>query len=201
MFNVNRRSAAGVLALILLAGCKDALGPGSVDVASLNADVATMTTAFTNSVSLQNMAVLSQFFPAFSPVAGIRASLTPMSRQSRVARAAAERSLARSLSSLQPLFPPTVLGKTLAWDTASHTYLISNTLTGAPANGIRILIYNANTLTGQPLLPLSQTGYLELTDESGSLAALGVRLVQGATTVADYTVTFTDVPQGLQSSG
>ncbi len=193
MFILNRRSAAGLLSLTLLAGCKDALGPGSVDVASLSSGVTAMTAAFESSASLQDMFALSQFFPAYSSVPGVRAALrVPASRQAFLARAAADRSLARSLSaSPQALFPLAVLGKTLAWDTASHGYQINNTLGGAPVNGIRILVYTSNTLTSQPVLPLQQTGYLELTDESVAQGStLGVLLTQGSSTVIDYAMTF-----------
>jgi hypothetical protein len=202
MFILNRRSAAGLLALSLLAGCKDALGPGSVDVASLSANVATMTAVFTNSASLQDLAGLAPSLPLFSPVAGFRMTLGPISHQALVARGAAARSLVRSLSaSPQGLFPTTVLGKTLAWDTASHTYLVDNTLTGAPANGVRILIYSANILNSQPSLPLHQTGYLELTDESaGQVSTLGVRLAQGTTMVVDYAVTFARIVAGSDTT-
>lgn len=192
MFILNRRSAAGLLALTLLAGCKDALGPGSADVASLSSDVTAMTAAFMNSASLQDMSRLSPLFPLYSPAAGVRAAFpVSMSRQALLARAAAERSLARLLSSSpQALFPPAVLGRTLAFDAASYTYKIDSTLTGAPANGIRILIYATNALTGQPVLPLSQTGYLELTDKSSPQSpTLGVLLTFGAVTVVQYDVT------------
>ena len=65
----------------------------------------------------------------------------------------------------QALFPSDVLGKTFVWDTQTSAYVMG-TATGAPATGIRIVLYFTNAGTGEPFLPLSPIGSLDLTDKS-----------------------------------
>jgi hypothetical protein len=90
-----------------------------------------------------------------------------------------------------PPFPAILLPRTLACYTLSLTCKIDTTLSGAPANGIRILIYTSNPFTGQPALPLTQTGYLELTDKSSAATAtLGTLLALGTATIAQSDVMF-----------
>ena len=82
-----------------------------------------------------------------------------------------------------------MLGKTLVWDTTTHAYVVSS-LSGAPATGVRILIYAVNPVIAEPIVPVQQLGYVDLTDESTPAAdQLGVLLTLGASTIADYAVT------------
>jgi len=57
--------------------------------------------------------------------------------------------------------PAAALGKTFAYDTTLHQYVMTE-LPGAPANGVRFLLYAVDTVTAQPILPLEQTGYADL---------------------------------------
>lgn len=89
--------------------------------------------------------------------------------------------------------PWDMVGETLEWDPV-HGYVLSGR-TGAPTYGVRFLLYRMDWQTGYPLSPLSQVGYLDLTDRDGSGAeAVGVR---GVATdgpdrvIADYQVTLT----------
>jgi hypothetical protein len=87
------------------------------------------------------------------------------------------------------IFP--TAGTTYVWDPNSLGYVASS-LTGAPSNGIRFIIY---TLSGAyPAVPLNANGYVDFTDRSTATATiLGITLVAtsgtSAVTYADYTVT------------
>jgi hypothetical protein len=96
------------------------------------------------------------------------------------------------------MFPPTALGKTFVWDTTAKGYVASDQ-PGAPANGVRFVIYAVNdyvlggSLLVQPSLPLTPLGYVDLTDRSaGSTSVLGITLVgteaAEPVTYADYTL-------------
>ncbi|MFQ5746168.1 MAG: hypothetical protein ACE5HF_02985 [Gemmatimonadota bacterium] len=86
-----------------------------------------------------------------------------------------------------PIFPANLLGKTFVWDTATAAYVVDSTLTGAPANGVRFLLYAIDPFTGKPASPLNQIGHVDLVDQSTpSSTRLGVTAVSGGATVVDY---------------
>jgi hypothetical protein len=81
------------------------------------------------------------------------------------------------------------LGKTFVY--SGGTYVVSAE-TGAPANGVRFLLYALDPVTFLPAMPLDPTGYVDLIDlSSGSTAAARVIVVSGTTTYLDYRVTAT----------
>ncbi len=88
-------------------------------------------------------------------------------------------------------FPGGIRGATLEWDPADG-YLVSDR-PGAPANGVRLVLYEMDSATGYPSEPTTEIGYIDLTDEDRTLAErVGVRVVETGRTVsitlADYTV-------------
>lgn len=99
------------------------------------------------------------------------------------------------------IFPDSVLGKTFVWDTAAHGYAPS-TATGAPANGVRFVLYVLDLTTFLPAIPLTVDGDVDLTDQSTSTASvLGVTVLgppgPAPVTYAAYTIS---VPSGLPSN-
>ena len=91
-------------------------------------------------------------------------------------------------------FPSSIQGRTLVWDPAQNGYVIDTSLTGAPANGVRI-VYYVSDASGTPTSSATPLGYIDLTDEDRSLAErVGVRIVEYGATVsqdrelADYAV-------------
>jgi hypothetical protein len=58
--------------------------------------------------------------------------------------------------------PAAALGKTFTWDSDLGVYVESE-LTGAPANGVRFHLYLMDAEFETPVLPLVQTGYVDLT--------------------------------------
>lgn len=72
--------------------------------------------------------------------------------------------------------PLAVLGKTLVWDLLTESYVLSNpALPGAPASGVRFILYQINPTTGLPADPLVERGYVDLTRE-GTQANPAARL-------------------------
>ena len=94
--------------------------------------------------------------------------------------------------SAAPIFPSNLLGVTFVYDEMTGDYVASSR-TGAPSNGVRFIYYAMNPVTGQPVLPLVELGYVDLIDlSSPSSTRLQVLLVDtsGATpaTLVDYFV-------------
>ena len=199
MFALKRLVPAALLAMLTtVAACGESLSPDDVDPEALQASVANAADVFTGNASLQSVATLSDNFPLFgSPaISLLRSSMLrafdPRSAAAARATVDASRILAsRSSSSSHPqaLFPSDALGKTFVWDTGTSAYIVGPA-TGAPANGIRIVLYFANAATGQPFLPLTPIGNLDLTDKSSPQAdKLGITLTFSSTTVAAYDIT------------
>jgi len=192
MFPMKRLTSAA-LAALALAACKETISPDAVDTGALTDKVATIATTFDNNAAYQAMTSLSFSFPQFGGTNLVRATL-PASPQSLMGLSTLRQRLRVAAPAVQPgpadaqaLFPVDVLGKTFEWNTTNDVYE-ATTRTGAPATGIRIIIYTATF--GAPIEPLQELGYLDLTDESTASAdQLGVLLKLGNTTIADYAIT------------
>jgi hypothetical protein len=69
----------------------------------------------------------------------------------------------------------------------SGRYEVAADSTGAPEDGIRLKLYAVDPVLHQPITPLDDIGYLDLTDESSPSAdALGVLAVVQGVTYLDY---------------
>jgi len=187
----------GLVAAAGLAACSnDSNSPDNVNPAVMADGMGAITSEFANNAAFQSLKSMSGFFQLTAASAALRATL-PMDISTRSAAAnfgtvaKSRRDAMRLYASLAPsspavLFPSNVLGKTYAWDVNQDRY-IQSTQSGAPANGVRFLLYVAND--SGPVLPLQQLGYVDLTDESSPQAdILGVLLRLGGTNVADYTI-------------
>lgn len=203
MFALKRLVPTAALALAAsFAACSDAVGPEDVNAGALQTSMTNMTSSFDNA-SFQSMAQLSFHFPNYAGVAAAQASIPMLPRLAgpnlvgaAQRRLAAARLYASMRANPLALFPANVLGKTLEWDATNHVYVIG-TLTGAPASGIRILLYTVNQTTGEPV-STQQLGYLELTDESTPQAdQLGVLITLGTTVVADYAITYIETTSSV----
>jgi hypothetical protein len=94
------------------------------------------------------------------------------------------------LSAAMMAIPTAVAGKTFVYDVSTSTYVASD-LSGAPANGVRFLLYAVDPVTYLPADPLDQTGYVDITDlSSGTTQAARIQVVSGSTTYIDYTVSY-----------
>jgi hypothetical protein len=94
------------------------------------------------------------------------------------------------LSAAMMAIPTAVAGKTFIYDVSTSTYIASD-LSGAPANGVRFLLYAVDPVTYLPADPLNETGYVDITDlSSGTTQAARIQVVSGSTTYIDYTVSY-----------
>jgi hypothetical protein len=151
--------------------------------------------------AFESFAGLSLYFvpPAASPAVatliqatlprGPTADAQPYAKSVLHARALAHALLGNPIPA--SIFPSTALGTTYVWDASSYSYVASS-LTGAPSNGIRFIIYTLSS--GLPAVPLNANGYVDFTDRSTATATiLGITLVAtsgtSAATYADYTIT------------
>jgi hypothetical protein len=92
--------------------------------------------------------------------------------------------------------PPAALGKTYEYSIAEDRYVESGR-TGAPANGVRFLLYAINPVTGRPVSPLNEVGYADVRDlSSGSTRSARVVVVSDGVTYLDYTVGATATSTG-----
>jgi hypothetical protein len=103
---------------------------------------------------------------------------------------------APGLSASSAVIPPAALGKTYVYDVSAEDYVVSGDA-GAPADGVRFILYAVDPLTQRPATPLNPTGHVDVVDRgSGNTVTVEIIAVSGTTTFLDYTVTGT----GSQSS-
>jgi hypothetical protein len=196
MISIRRLMPIPALAVGLLAfNCKKGTEPTAVDPTAMVTSVNGLGTAFTQNAVFQSLAALSGHFTLSAPAA--RPLTAPIIPGPWTASGAADRERMLPLADRAPaailaLFPVNVLGKTFQWDTAGggKYRIIDSTLTGAAANGVRYILYQADTATRRPRLPLTTTGFVDLIDASTPQAnVLHLVLRVGTQTAADYTIT------------
>lgn len=203
---------AGLLLGILTAACKDSIGPKSLaDPATTTARLASIDTLFDNS-ALASFSVLSPDMqpvtasPALTRSLALATAANPLAKHSAlrpyVERVEAGRLMSQlvptlSGSSAAAIFPPEVVGKTFEWNVSTLQYE-PTARAGAPALGVRFILYAIDPLTGQPADPLVEVGHVDLIDESsGSTQKLRVMVVGdgGAPVYVNYTVALGNVTE------
>lgn len=191
-------------ACVALTGCGDS-GPEAPFNPSGTSDDITAVNATFESPTFASFAWFAPSFDAAlggTPLISSSASAFNLRRATNAGelRAAAVRS-ARRLAELAPraangsfsassaAIPSDIAGKTFEY--SGGTY-VATARTGAPANGVRFILYAVDPVTFSPVEPLVETGYVQLTDLSTS-SSQGARVVvvSGTTTYLDYTVTVT----------
>lgn len=190
----------GLVAMVALVACgTDSRGPADVDPALVEQGLDEMTAQFTGNAVFQSMAALSgRFTLTAAGSAALRATLPfAPDEATNLAKATLRRSeLVRAFASLAPnnpafVIPVDVRGRTYVWDPAQDRYVQSQQA-GAPANGLRFLLYVVDPVTGLPqeTPSLQLLGHVDLTDKSTNSAdILGVQVQFGSQTVADYDIT------------
>ena len=91
---------------------------------------------------------------------------------------------------------PDLLGKTFVYDPAQLKYVVDPARAGAPANGIRYILYAEDPLTHQPIVT-EETGMADLTDEGTALPfgfELRLRVHDHDVDVLDYTLRVDGAP-------
>jgi hypothetical protein len=86
--------------------------------------------------------------------------------------------------------PGFMIGETMVWDDVDG-YVVSG-WGGAPAHGVRFLLYRMDPESGYPVSETAEVGYLDITDEDGGVTegvrVRAVRETGPARVIADYTV-------------
>jgi hypothetical protein len=188
---------------VALSGCGDSGPDAPFNPTGTSEDIQAVNATF-DSPTFTSFTVLSPLFDATlggSALVSTSASAFNLRRNttSGELRAAAVRT-ARRLAALAPAtskgafsassaaIPVEFAGKTFEY--SGGAYVVTDR-TGAPANGVRFLLYAINPVTFQPE-PLQEVGYVQLTDLSGgSSQGARVRVVSEGTTYLDYTVSVT----------
>jgi hypothetical protein len=204
MLWLKRTIPVGAAAAALIAGaCSDSTSPSATDPVAVASDVSGLSTAFTAGVGFQSLNALAGSFalsaPAARPASPALAGVTWGSARDAVLEVMRQFG-ARAPAAPLALFPVNVLSRTFVWDTASGGhYRIDSTVTGAPAAGVRFMLYYVPSGNTKPTLPLLTVGYVDLTDMSTPQAnTLGVKIQQtyaGSATLASYAI------NGIRTTG
>jgi hypothetical protein len=201
-----RRSLA-VLALAgLAAGCgKDSTAPDApFDPAGTSSDVNAMEASFESPVMAafaaaggSISAVLGES-PAAAAVkaAPTKALVTRGTWGQRHYAAAVAKAYVRPSGGIAPSLSTAAildehLGVTFVYNADTEEYETS-ARTGAPANGVRFVVYAVNGITGVPVEPLVEVGYADIvTTETANSATVRITLVSAGVTYLDYAVAAT----------
>ncbi len=202
MRSVRRFSTAVTLAIALLSGCAEsrvtAPQDGSFDVAAAGAANASLN-GLVSGPGISSVAALGAHLPA--DLGGPSASPVLAAPGAGIAGLAL-----RLLESLPApggpfavqVIRPSALGRTYVYDPAVHHYVPEPTRAGAPANGVRFILYAVDSASHEPRVG-QETGYADLTDD-GAAAGLGVslhfRAVSGGRTFLDYAFALTPAFNG-----
>ena len=184
---------------IALTGCGDSGPDVPFNPAGTSADIQAVNAAFGSSTFADFSALSLLFDPALGGSPLVSSAAVAMDiRASGAAgmRAAAVRS-AQRLARLRPAaanpsfsvsaaIPAEIAGKTFEYSAGAY---VAGARTGAPANGVRFLLYAVDPVTFLPVEPLLETGRVDITDLSGTTTqSARVQVVSGTTTYLDYTV-------------
>ncbi|MFN8573250.1 MAG: hypothetical protein U0132_14455 [Gemmatimonadaceae bacterium] len=165
---------SGAVALAACSNPTDATQAARFNTTQVEAGVATVNRVAETPV-LTSVLAMSQFVGAAArprtsdELVGAGGSL-----QDAVARLAT--TVLTSGTAMLPLMHHDVLGKTFVYDEATARYQVDPSRTGAPANGVRFILYetdaNKRPIVARPI------GYADLTDEQrASPSAIGLKFV------------------------
>ncbi len=178
-------------------------GPGeqAFDAAETQAQLAQVDASF-DTPAFQSLAVLGgSFGSSAGAVASAAAEMLDVSTPGSVslaglASAASDRmrmAYASASASLAPIIPAAWLGNTYVYDPVTEAYVLDPEATGAPANGIRFILYAVNPITDAVIVD-TEIGYADVLDVgTTNSTAVQLILVSGGVTYLDYTITATGV--------
>jgi hypothetical protein len=199
--SLRRAGASRVLAAASLALALAACGesaPSTFDAAATAADVDAANAAF-GSPAVASFVAMSAHMDAAT--GGSAASVGALAVRGRstdlfatsksyaavVRRFVPDASTPRISASVGEVVPVAVRGKTFVYDPAQSQYVVSDRA-GAPANGVRFVLYAIDPVSGQVVTPLVETGSADLTDlSSGSTTSARLQVLSGTTVYLEYT--------------
>jgi len=168
-----RRGVFLALAAAMVAGCHDsavAPRPVTFDASHALARVNPLAAVFDQPIFVSFNAALTFFEGNFRST--FAASASPVSPSPLGVDLRTTRALVSLAGVRAAAIPDGAKGKTFVYDVGSHAYIIDVTATGAPANGVRYVLYQWGAGTGAPALPLTRIGYVEIT-QVGTAATTG----------------------------
>jgi hypothetical protein len=204
LHSAKRVLAAAALAA-LAAGCgKDSNAPEApFDPAGTSSDMSAVGASFDSpalasfNAASDEIGLTTGGSAALALTARPTASLATGGKASAVRYAASlakrytSRSQGPSLAVAQASIPANLLGTTFVWDVNVQHYAASD-LTGAPADGVRFLLYAVNPITGIPVEPLVEIGYADVTTtQTSSSASANIVVVSEGVTYLDYSARIT----------
>ena len=187
-----------ILALVALvsSACADTTGPRALDADALEADLAGANNAVAAPAVVSFTEVGSEINRTLallgggSAVVDLPAALL-VNPKALVERAEL-RARVRSEFGEAAAIPAAALGGTFEYSVALSRY-VRGTRTGAPANGVRFVLYAVDPATHDIIVPLVETGYADLTRTVAQQTATArVEVFGGGATplkVLDYSVT------------
>ncbi|MBI4421184.1 MAG: hypothetical protein HY560_10190, partial [Gemmatimonadetes bacterium] len=191
---------------LAVASCKDH-GPESFDPMLTSQNAAQAFGAVQNNQAVQSLGVMGNAFtltgaappqPLAAPLNAPPALLSTLRLVERVATAF-------SPANPADLFPTTVRGKTFVYNQQTGKYEPSDR-TGAPANGVRFILYAVDPVLNRVVTPLQEIGTLDLTDKGNN--TLGIKAVVNGVTMLEYDAgasvaasSFTFTAKGYVSNG
>lgn len=186
MRNIN--GTAATLLLGLAAACSDSNSEPSTqnpwDGSQVSANVARIERVAATP-ALESYRLLGQYIGSAASRAPAPAGAPALQQ---VTRRLAELTGVGRGPQLVPVVRPGVLGRTYVFDAAAKTYVHDPARSGAPANGVRFILYETNAETGA-INSAVEIGYADLIDErAASLSSAGLRfkVVSGGVTVLEY---------------
>lgn len=197
MRTVSRTRTTLVVALGLLAGCAEsritAPQDDGFDLATAGQANATMNGLVTGS-AMSGVAALGGRMPTELGPSGSAFPVPPSAGPGIPALAL------RLLGALPagggpltvPVIRPAVLGHTYIYDPVARRYVADLSRAGAPANGVRFILYAVDSGSHEPIVS-QETGYADLTDLIAGALGVGLRFraVSGGRTFLDYAFTLT----------
>lgn len=186
----------GVLVLAALIGaCSDSNEPEPepFDATSTNAKAQAVLSALDGNTAVTTIAVLAPYMTGLGGGAVQAGLSTGPFAPASVPGAARLRTAQTLLPSLVAgpslaLFPADLLGKTFVFVPDSGRYVLDPEATGAPADGIRLVLYAVDPVLGQIVMPLQPVGTLDFIDVSTASAdAVQILATIGTVTYIDYT--------------
>jgi hypothetical protein len=198
-----RRSLAAAALSLALAACGKDNGPSTFDPQGTSTDMAVAQDAFGSQQAASFAAIGPDISAALSgsPVVASSAALVLRSPS------AASAVYARKVASLLPrggtgiqatvaAISSSVLGTTFVWDEINDVYVASS-LTGAPANGVRFVLYAVDPVMLRPVEPVVEVGYADVIDQStASTTDIRVKVAEANVVYLDYDVTVTGTASG-----
>jgi len=211
----HRRFVAALLpfAAAAISACGESTTP--FDAVALSQNTDEIVNVMDNSPAMQSMDVLGQKMTAGAPALGAAAFLAATIPGPTVTGEGFATWASRRLQAFQAavptlaaapegvVIPDLIESKTFTYDVETGAYVLSDR-EGAPANGVRFMLYAVNTLTHSVAEPLNEIGCADLTDESTSTTALQLHLkayvpcpaTSGSTALIDYTASATVTTTG-----